>query len=195
MNIKKAAVRSLVIIVIAALSVIVGIAYQKISVRVDKSKYPTDYSEFVEKYSSEYGVPEYVVYAVIKNESDFDSSLLSDGGKIGLMQLKPEVLGEYGGALMDSYDAGMLYDPETNIKYGTYRLSMMYLKLGTWRSVFAAMYVGEDTVSQWLTDENISDIGENVKPRLRDIPDKDAEKYTERLEYLMSKYRELYFHS
>ena len=193
MNMKKAAIRSLVIIVIAALSIVIGISYQKIATKIDKTKYSTEYSEFVEKYSKEYGVPEYVVFAVIKSESGFDSSLLSDDGKIGLMQVPPELLKEYGGTLRDSYDTGMLYDPETNIKYGTYHLSMLYLRLGTWRSVFASMYAGEDTVAEWLTDENISDIGENVKPRLRDIPDKQAAKYTKKLEAVSEKYRELYF--
>lgn len=193
MNMKKAALRSLIIIIIAALSVVIGVSFQKISVKIDKNSYSTEYSGFVEKYAAEYGVPEYVVYAVIKTESGFDSSLLSDDGKIGLMQVSPELLKLYGGTLRDNYDTGMLYDPETNIKYGTYHLSMLYLRLGTWRSVFASMYIGEKTVEEWLCDENISDIGENVKPKLRDIPDKDTAKYTKKLESVSEKYRELYF--
>lgn len=193
MNMKKAALRSLIIIIIAALSVVIGLSFQKISVKIDKNRYFTEYSEFVEKYAAEYGVPEYVVYAVIKTQSGFDSSLLSEDGKIGLMQVSPELLSLYGGTLKDNYDTGMLYDPETNIKYGTYHLSMLYLRMGTWRSVFASMYIGEETVEEWLTDENISDIGENVKPKLRDIPDKDTAKYTKKLESVSEKYRELYF--
>lgn len=195
MNYKKAAVRSAVIICIAALSVIIGIIYQNLSVKADKNRYPVEFADFVEKYSDEYGVPEYIIYAVIKDSSDFDSSLLAETGEIGLMQVSPDILEQYSSALRDNYDAGMLYDPETNIKYGTYHLSKLYLRLGTWKAVFAAMHTGEPTVQEWLLDETVSDIEENVKPKLRDIPDKDCEKYTEKLLKISDKYKYLYFNN
>jgi len=192
-NFKKAAVRSVVIIAIAAVSILIGFLYQNISEKADMKKYPLEYTDFVTKYSSEYGVPEYIIYSVIKVESDFDSSLLSEDGEIGLMQVKPEHLKVYSGSLRDNYDTGMLYDPETNIKYGTYQLSKMYLRLGTWRSVFAAMYAGEETVTAWLSDEAVSDIEENVKPKLREIPDKGCRKFTEKLEDISETYKNLYY--
>ncbi len=193
MNYKKAVIRSIVIISIAVVSILIGIIYQNISVKIDKNKYPIEFSEFVAKYSDEYGVPEYIIYAVIKDSSNFDSSILAETGEIGLMQVSPELLGAYNSSLKDNYDTGMLYDPETNIKYGTYHLSKLYLKLGTWKSVFASMYVGEETVLEWLADENVSDIEENVKPKLRDIPDKECSKYTEKLLEISEIYKTLYF--
>ena len=193
MNFKKAAIRSVVIIVIAAVSILIGFLYQNISEKRDMKKYPLEYTEFVTKYSSEYGVPEYIIYSVIKVESNFESSLLSETGEIGLMQVKPELLKAYSGSLRDNYDTGMLYDPETNIKYGTYHLSKMYLRLGTWKSVFAAMYAGEEQVIEWLADENVSDIEENVKPKLRDIPDKGCRKFTEKLVKISDSYKHLYY--
>ncbi len=193
MNFKKAALRSVVIIAIAIVSILIGILYQNLSEKADMKKYPVEYGEFVSKYSDEYGVPEYVIYTVIKVSSDFDSSILTEDGEIGLMKVSPDLLKQYGTTLHDNYDTGMLYDPETNIKYGTYHLSKLYLRLGTWRSVFAAMKVGEETVSGWLTDESVSDIEENVKPKLRDIPDKECEKYTEKLLGISERYKQLYF--
>ena len=193
MNFKKAAMRSGIIIAIALASLIFGIAFQKISDSAERSKYPVQYKEFVEKYSDEYGVPKNVIYSVIKCESEFDSSLLSDDGKIGLMQVSPETLEAYKEELHDPYDKGMLYDPETNIKYGTYRLSKMYLKLGTWRSVFAAMSAGEETVLEWLADPAFSEISEMAKPKLVNIPDDEVRKATEKLEDVSEKYKDLYF--
>lgn len=193
MNYKKAVIRSVVIICIAAVSILIGVIYQNISIKFDKSKYPTQFSDFVEKYSDEYGVPEYIIYAVIKESSNFDSSLLFENGDIGLMKVSPELLDQYSTSLRDNYDTGMLYDPETNIKYGTYHLSKQYLKLGTWKSVFASMYVGEETVLEWLSDESISDIEENVKPKLREIPDKSCEKFTKKLLEISETYKNLYY--
>ena len=37
-----------------------------------KKAYPIKYSEYVEKYSAEFSVPEHLVYSVIKVESGFD---------------------------------------------------------------------------------------------------------------------------
>ncbi len=193
MKIKKAALRSVVIIAIAAVSILIGVLYESISEKVDMKKYPVEYSSFVEKYSDEYGVPEYIIYSVIKVSSDFESSLLFENGEIGLMKVSPDHLETYSVTLRDNYDTGMLYDPETNIKYGTYHLSKMYLKLGTWKSVFAALYSGEETVLEWLEDESISDIEENVKPKLRDIPDKGCRKYCEKLTKVSDRYKALYY--
>ncbi len=193
MNVRKTVMRSGIIIAIILASVIFGVIFQKVSDNVERSKYPLDHREFVEKYSSEYGVPQNVIFAVIKTESGFDSSLLSDDGKIGLMQVSPETLETYKEELHDSYDTGMLYDPETNIKYGTYRLSKIYLKVGTWRAAFAAMATDEDTVLSWLADPEYSEITEMHKPKLLTIPDKYASEFTEKLEKTSEKYKELYF--
>lgn len=193
MDFKKAALRSALIIGIIAVSVLIGIAYQNISVKVEKSHYPVKFEESVKKYSDDYGVPEFVIYAVIKCESDFNSALLSDSGNIGLMQVSPETLEKYKGNLKDNYDTGMLYDPDTNIKYGTYRLSKMYIKLGTWKSVYAAMAAGEEQVEAWLLDKEVSDIGEKTKPFLRDIPDRETEKFVNRLSKTAELYKSLYF--
>lgn len=193
MDFKKAFLRSIVIISIIIVSVIVGFVFQKVSLKAEMSKYPQNYDDLVTKYSGEYAVPEYVIYAVIKTRSGFDSSILFDDGSIGLMKVTPETLEKYKGYFHDDYNTGMLYDPETNIKYGTYELSRLYVDLGTWKSVFAAMYIGEDTVREWLTDEDISDISDGVKTQLRSIPDKNCAKFVSKLTKTADTYKELYF--
>lgn len=190
---KKAFVRSVIIISVVIVSVIIGFLFQKISNSIDKADNPLKFEEFVSKYSDEYAVPEYIIYSVIKNQSDFDSSILFDDGSIGLMKVAPQTLEKYKGTLHDNYDSGMLYDPETNIKYGTYYLSRLYVDLGTWESVYASIYSGKETVLQWLTDTDISDISENVKPKLRNIPDRKCAAYVKKLADTADKYKLLYF--
>ena len=49
--------------------------------------YPLEYQTYVERYSAEYGVDKYLVYAVIKTESGFDPDAVSNVGARGLMQI------------------------------------------------------------------------------------------------------------
>ena len=147
---KKAILQSAVILVILALSVVIGFLYQVISDRADRAKYPQPYSEYVTKYSTEYGVPEYIIYSTIKVESSFNSNAESSAGAIGLMQIMPDTFEWLVSLTKDGYEKGMLYDPETNIKYGTYYLSYLYLKYNDWKTVSAAYNAGPSAVDEWL---------------------------------------------
>lgn len=193
MNVKKSLIRSAVIIGIVVLSVFFGIIVQSFTERAERAKYPLAFEEFVNKYSYDYGVPKNVIYAYIKCSSDFKGDLLSDNGEIGLMQVSPKLLEKYKEELHDPYDAGMLYDPETNIKYGTYHLSKIYLKVGTWRAVYASLSVGVERVTEWLSDERYAEIADLAKPKLKVIPDEAASRYAELLESTADKYKTLYF--
>lgn len=186
---KSAIIRSAVILVILILSVVIGFVYQTVSDRADRSRYPQQYSEFVTKYSGEYGVPEYVIYATIKTESDFDSGAKSEAGALGLMQIMPDTFDWLVSLTQEGYETGMLYDPETNIKYGTYYLSYLYLKYADWETVFAAYNAGPTNVDSWLEDPECSD-GDGG---LKDIPIKETEKYVKKMTSATQTYQKLYY--
>jgi len=83
--------------------------------------YPLDYKDSIKKYSKERGLRPNFVCAIINTESGFDSNSTSGVGATGLMQIMPgtgasiaEELGETG------YSPSNLYDPDTNIRYGTW---------------------------------------------------------------------------
>ena len=65
----------------------------------------------VKKASKEYGVDENLIYAIIKQESDFDSSCTSSVGAVGLMQIMPSNFSHLG--ITDGYDI------DQNINGGT----------------------------------------------------------------------------
>ena len=52
-----------------------------------KKIYPLKYSEYVEKYSEEYNIDKYLVYAIIKAESNFKENAKSTSNAVGLMQI------------------------------------------------------------------------------------------------------------
>ena len=120
-SIKKA------IIILLILSLIVATISTILLNFIQKITHPRDYSDYITKYSEEYNVPEAVIYAVIKVESDFDPVAESSAGAIGLMQLMPSTFEDLTvNFLKENLDKHAIYVPEINIKYGTYYLSYLY---------------------------------------------------------------------
>lgn len=185
----NAVMRSIVIISILLLSVLCGLLFQVIWDAVDRATHPMEYSDYVEVYSYQYGVPEYVVYSVIKVESDFESGAVSDVGAVGLMQLMPETFVWLTTENGENLNTATLYDPETNIKYGTYYLSKLYLQFGTWDEVYAAYNAGPTKVEEWLEDEKYSENGKT----LDEIPYKETENYVKKLNKANEIYKKLYY--
>ena len=176
---------------IVVLSVLSGILINNILDRMDRASHPRpeEYEKYVSKYAAEYRVPEYVIYAVIKNESDFDISAKSSDGAIGLMQIMPSTFEWLTDLLDESYEAGMLYDPETNIKYGTYYLAYLSTIYSRWSTVYAAYNAGPGAVDGWLTDGRYSKDGVSLDY----IPYDETREYVAVVEKSAELYRKLYY--
>ena len=118
---------------------------------------PAEYQGFITKYSTEYGVPENLVYSVMKTESGFDPSAVSKDGAVGLMQLTKVTFEDIRDRILSDkhMDAGMRYDPETNIKYGVKYLSYLYDKFSHWDTAIIAYFEGETRVESWLADPSL----------------------------------------
>ena len=154
-----------IVILIIVAAILLGFAYDGIMTVVEKNTYKQGYSDYVTAYSAKFGVPEYIVYAVIKIESDFDPNATSKVGAAGLMQLTEETFNDITGQYMlnENLSYSQVYDPETNIRYGTYYLSWLYKHFGNWGVAFAAYNGGIGNVKNWLNDKNYSDNGETLK--------------------------------
>lgn len=190
MKFKTAAYRSAVIITILALAVGIGYVYSKIGHAFDLREHPRDFEEIVGEYSAAYGVPEYIIYGTIKESSDFRSNFVSADGRIGLMQLSDDTFYRLTRITKEDLESGMLYDPETNIRYGTYHLSRLYTEYGRWNTVFAILVTDdEELVRSWLVTDDQSD----SRGSLRSIPDSDVEERVARLEAAAKMYKELYY--
>lgn len=185
---KKALVRSVTVVLIFALSLLIGYFTSQMWEKAERDMYPLKYSEFVDASSEAFGVPKKIIYAVIKTESDYDSTAQSSAGAIGLMQIAPATFEEISRKLGDSYEKGMMYDPETNIRYGTYYLSYLYRYFGDWDIVFAAYNAGMGNVSGWLEDREYSDEEGN----LVNIPFAETQQYVKKVNDAINKYIDLY---
>jgi soluble lytic murein transglycosylase len=122
--------------------------------------YPLRYKEEILKYADAYSVPADLVCAVINTESGYDPNAMSYVGAVGLMQLLPSTAGEVARKLkIDDYD---LYDPETNINFGTYYLAYLYGQFNDWETALAAYNAGIGNVKLWLKDQNYSADGKTL---------------------------------
>ena len=179
---------SILIILILAFSVLCGFTYDHLFTKYQMHEYPRQYNDTVVACYYEYAVPVSVVYSAIKIESDYDSALLSDEGEIGLMQLTRAEYDILSAEISKKIDSGLLFEPQTNIEIGTYKIAKLFEKYQHWRAVYAALYAGEYTVDSWLRDADYIDESGN----LLIIPDRDTEKYVKKFEKTVDIYRELY---
>ncbi len=150
--------------------------------------YPTSFSEFVEKYADEYALPPELVYAVIRTESSFDKDAVSNRGAKGLMQLMDDTYEWIATMCGEPHMPECIFDPEYNIKRGSWLLAHLYKMFGSWREALAAYNAGIGRVKGWLESAEYSADGKTLDV----IPFSETEAYVERVLEAAEKYRELY---
>ncbi len=157
--------------------------------QVDLYQYPIKYSELIEKYAAEHGVPREMVYAVVHTESRFTPDAISHAGAKGLMQLIDETNEWIAFVRREEVMPERMLEPEFNIDRGTWLLSYLYNEFGAWEEALAAYNAGIGRVKGWLADEKYSSDGTT----LHTIPFAETKEYVKRVMIAAEKYRELYF--
>jgi len=188
---KKSSKHALPILIILMVSLALGGVFELCCLGAERLSLPRKYEETVTEYAALYGVPEHVVYAVIKTQSGFDSTKQGENGEIGLFQLTPaRYLALAAQAKDPEANPAALYDPETNIRYGTMYLAGLYQKYGMWSTVYAALYAGEDAVDAWLQNPAYVDPDFGT---LVTIPDKQIAKAVKKTVKAQDIYEKLYY--
>ncbi len=191
---KLTAYRLLAFLLLIALSVGFGFAFDAAATAVEKHNCPRveSLADEVKAQADQNGIPEPVIWAMLCEASDFQSNAVH-GERVGLMQLTHAQLNAARTSLLglNAVDAGMLYDPSTNLSAGCAHLSQLYLRYGTWELVFAAYFAGEDTVDAWLADPDLLDEAGVLKR----IPDSDIDALTRRILRTSELYEKLYYNA
>ena len=180
-----------IFLAIILFSILFGLVFDKIADRIDRNHYPKSelYADFVAADAAEFGVPEAVIWAIAKQESNFVSSKVGSSGEIGLMQLTPEQYDDICNRLLHvEGDPGLLYDPASNLRAGTALLSDLYSRYGNWETVFVAWFAGTEQTDKWLSDEAVA----NGYGGLKKIPDRNAKQFVNVVSKSVRKYTELY---
>jgi soluble lytic murein transglycosylase len=115
-------------------------------------RYPLAYEHIIVGHARNYELDAALVAAVIYRESKFDVDARSRSGAIGLMQVLPDtargIAINTGGSRFRVED---LYDPEINVRYGSFYLRRLLRKYGEERLALAAYNAGQANVDRWLS--------------------------------------------
>jgi soluble lytic murein transglycosylase len=114
-----------------------------------RARYPLRYDHIVRGHAENYRLDPALVAAVIYQESKFRADARSDSGAVGLMQLLPEtakgIAARTGGSQFEVDD---LYDPEINVRYGSWYLRHLIDKYGTEERALAAYNGGQGNLDR-----------------------------------------------
>jgi soluble lytic murein transglycosylase len=117
-------------------------------------RYPLRYESLIRAHARNYDLDPALLAAVVYTESRFDPRAVSDAGAIGLMQLLPDtaqgIATRTGG---EGFVVDDLYDPEINIRYGSWYLRHLLGRYGgDTRTALAAYHAGQGNVDEWRRD-------------------------------------------
>lgn len=117
--------------------------------------YPIFYSDYVEQYSRSFDVDKYLVYSIIRAESNFNINATSEKNAKGLMQVLDETGKEIFDALNIPNDQRNLYEPKTNIMAGTYYIKSLLDKYNQKEIKAVAAYnSGMLNVDRWAEQDS-----------------------------------------
>jgi soluble lytic murein transglycosylase len=119
-----------------------------------RMRYPLRYEQIVQGHARNYELEPALLAAVIYQESRFNARAESESGAIGLMQLLPEtakgIAVRTGGSRFQVAD---LYNPEINVRYGSWYLRHLLNKYGEVNKALAAYNGGQGNVDRGVQYE------------------------------------------
>ena len=175
--------------IIAFLVILLVIYFVTISV-IKKYIFPIKYSSYIEKYSEEYDIDKYLIYSMIKVESNFNEKAESNKGAKGLMQIMDST-GEWASKELgiNYFLTSMLFDKELNIKIGSWYINNLLKEFNEDVDLMLAAYNGgSGNVNKWLSDEEYSQDGKSLSV----IPFNETKKYVDKVNVITEVYRYLY---
>ena len=143
-------------------------------------RYPLRYEQIVRGHARNYRLDPALLAAVIYQESKFRADAKSSSGAIGLMQLRPDtakgIAIRTGGSRFQTSD---LYNPEINVRYGSWYLRHLLDKYGDEKLALAAYNAGQHNVDTWRAEG-------------KGIQFSETRAYVDRVEKLKEIYRRAY---
>ena len=133
--------------------------------KLQQKLYPRYYADAVQKYAKLYNVDNYLISAMILEESRYNAQAVSWAGAIGLMQIMPATGRELAQQLkIRRFRTSMLKQPDVNIQMGTKYIGYLNrLFDGNPLLVIGAYNGGPGRMKRWVTSKNIKDIDEFVE--------------------------------
>ena len=178
----------LIILVIIGLSICNKIDLKNVRNQIMMKIYKLEYSEYVKKYAKEYDVDKYLIFAIIKAESNFDQDAVSHREAKGLMQLMYSTAEEIAKKVNVDLNEENILEPDININLGTKYISMLIQKYGNINLALAAYNAGSGNVDGWIEKGTLKEDGSNIE----NIPFTETNNYVRKILRDYEIYKKLY---
>lgn len=127
--------------------------------------YPQPHRELIITTACEYNVDPYLVFAIIRAESKYQSTAKSAVGARGLMQIMPETAQWIAGQRnITNFKPDDLHDPEINIPFGCFYIASLSEEFEGRIPVMVAAYnAGQGNVKKWIVTDQWDGSAKNLE--------------------------------
>ena len=178
----------LIILAIIVLSILGKIDLKAIKNQILMKIYKQEYLEYVEKYSNEYNVDKYLIFAIIKTESNFNQDAVSHREAKGLMQLMYSTAEEISKKLNVELNEENILEPDININIGTKYISILIQKYNNINLALAAYNAGSGNVDSWIEKGTLKNDGSDIE----NVPFKETNNYVRKILRDYEIYKKIY---
>lgn len=155
-----------------------------------RAAFPLPYRSSLEDQARQKDLDPFLLAGLIRQESEFNPKAKSRANALGLTQVLPSTgrqLSRKNG--ITRFVPKMLYDPEVNLKLGTYYLRQLLESLnGNWEETLASYNAGRARVVRWLSWARFREPAEFIET----IPITETRDYVQTVLRNASVYRKLY---
>jgi soluble lytic murein transglycosylase len=154
-----------------------------------ENAYPRAYRELIEKHQHLGKNPEGYLYSIMRKESGFDPHVLSYADAQGLLQMIPATTRRVAKELGIPYDAGSLYDPDYNVRTGSWYIGHVLNKFKLQIPFGAGSFnSGPRPVMRWIDKWGDREIDELVEL----VPYTQTREYMKKVTENFARYQYLY---
>ena len=155
-----------------------------------KLAFPTGFSSIVSKISEHITFSPFLIFSLIRAESNFKPDVVSPANAKGLMQIIPYTGKQIAKKINDKeFNINDLFDPKTNIAFGTWYLSSLIEKFnGNTILAIPSYNAGPHTVKKWLRQFGALKIDEFIET----IPYIETRDYVKKVVQNYGVYKTLY---
>ncbi len=151
--------------------------------------YPLAYRELIDRWRHLGRSPTYYLYSIMRKESGFNPHVLSYADAIGLLQMIPPTTRRVAKHLGMEYTSDLLYDPELNIKTGSWYIGRLLEKFKGQIPFGAGSFnSGPRPVMRWMDQFGHLPVDEFVEM----VPYRQTREYMKKVTETYSRYLYLY---
>jgi len=152
--------------------------------------YPRQHWRSIEAAAVRSAIDPHLITAIIRQESGFDPSVVSNAGAVGLMQIMPQEASRIAQkANLPAITREELFDPQKNVLIGAAEIRQKVAAMGGNQLLGIAAYnAGEDPVGRWVTRTPPDDIDLFVES----IPYNETRLYVKSVTRNLFEYRRIY---